>query len=139
METLIFVLGTLSGLFLIGMVYAFVGVLKMSKQIKELQEEVHSIHRRIDETGDSLWRDMDTRFKEHEKHSDYLTNQINRNHEHLILKIGDVCSGLDTRIDDANRYIDSRIDKTVDALCLRIDVTMDEHKKEFEHVHLHLK
>jgi septal ring factor EnvC (AmiA/AmiB activator) len=128
METLIFVLGTLSGLFLIGMVYAFVGVLKMSKQIKELQEEVHSIHRRIDETGDSLWRDMDTRFKEHEKHSDYIADQINRKEEVVHQRIADL-----------NSYVDSRIDKTVDALCLRIDVTMDEHKKEFEHVHLHLK
>ena len=128
METLIFVLGTLSGLFLIGMVYAFVGVLKMSKQIKELQNEVHTIHKRIDETYDSLWRQMDTRFHDYEKHSDYLSDQINRKEE-----------AIHQRIADLNSYVDSRIDKTVDALCVRMDVAIDEHNKEFEHVHLHIK
>jgi hypothetical protein len=111
----------------------------MSKQTKELQKEVEAIHRRIDETHDNIWRDMDIRFNEHEKRSDYLTDQLNRNHEHLILKINDTRGGLDIRIDDANRYIDSRIDKAVDSLCTRMDVMMDEHKKEFEHVHLHIK
>jgi len=139
METLIFVLGTLSGLFLIGMVYAFVGVLKMSKQTKELQKEVEAIHRRIDETHDNIWRDMDIRFNEHEKRSDYLTDQLNRHHEHLILKIDNSVKQVNSRIDEVTRYVDSRLDKTVDSLCTRMDIMMDEHKKEFEHVHLHLK
>lgn len=121
METLIFVLGSLSGLFLIGMVYSFIGVLKMSKQNKDQQDQINQLYRMIDETSDRTWRDMDQKFKEHETHSDYLVKEINQ------------------RTDELNRYIDSRIDKAVDGLCTRMDIVMDEHKKEFEHVHLHIK
>ena len=121
METLAFVLGSLSGLFLIGMVYSFLGVLKMSKRIKDLQDQLNDICREMDKISDNVWRDMDKRFTEHENHSDYLVNEINR------------------KTDELNRYIDSRLDKTVDVLCTRMDAVMDEHKKEFEHVHLHIK
>lgn len=139
METLNFVLGALSGLFLVGIVYAFIGVLKMSKQIKDLKEEIQSInqglgdtHRAVDEKNDSLWneidrrfdelhrsldsrerdltQDLDRRFEQIHHHSDYLANEVNRKHDETI------------------KYTDSRIDKTIDALCLRMDAMLQENK-----------
>lgn len=143
METLNFVLGALSGLFLVGIVYAFIGVLKMSKRIKNLQEEIQSInrelgetHHTIDEKNDSLWNELDRRiddvnrvienrerdllqdieknFEDIRRHSDYLTDEVNKKQE------------------EATKYIDSRIDKTIDALCMRMDakITIDRQNPE---------
>lgn len=143
METINFVLGALSGLFLVGIVYAFVGVLKMSKQIKNLQEEIQSInkdlgdtHRTIDVKNDNLWNELDQRindvnhvidnkerdllqdieknFEDLRRHSDYLADEVNRKQE------------------EVTKYIDSRIDKTIDALCMRMDTKITINRQNPE-------
>jgi hypothetical protein len=127
METLIFVLGTLSGLFLIGMVYAFVGVLKTSKQIVELQNEVQAII-----------TDMDSRFREYESHADYLANEINQKEDRINLRINKDFDQSMLRMDEISRYIDSRLDKTVDALCLRMDTLLQSGTKSIKANQTHL-
>ena len=150
METLNFVLGALSGLFLVGIVYAFIGVLKMSKQIKDLKEEIQSInqnlsetHKAIDEKTDTLWREVDSRFTHTHRLIDDSERDLNQELERRIEEIQRHSDYLATEInnktDELNRYVDSRLDKTVDALCTRMDLVIDEHKKEYEHVHLHIK
>ena len=142
METINFVLGALSGLFLVGILYAFIGVLKMSKRIKDLQEEIQSInrdlgdtHRTVDQKNDNLWNELDQRindvnriienreqdllqdieknFEDVRRHSDYLADEVNRKQE------------------EVTKYIDSRIDKTIEALCMRMDAKFQE--KENSH------
>ena len=121
METLIFVLGALSGLLLLVMVYAFIGVLKMQKEVKSLNLTI-----------DCLQRDnhnLENRFYE----------QFEKGEREMQKELQ--CINTDVReiTQDIQRYVDSRLDKTIDAMSLRMDVVMSEHKKEFEHVNLNLK
>jgi gas vesicle protein len=91
METTTFVLGILGGLFLVGIVYAFAGVLRMQKTVKQLAEDIPRIHREIDKKTDSLWRDTEKRFEDVMQYSDHLTSKIN----------------------EVVSYVDSRIDKSL--------------------------
>jgi gas vesicle protein len=92
METTTFVLGILGGLFLVGIVYAFAGVLRMQKTVKHLAEDIiPRIHREIDKKTDSLWRDTEKRFEDVMQYSDHLTSKIN----------------------EVVSYVDSRIDKSL--------------------------
>jgi chromosome segregation ATPase len=136
METLNFVLGALSGLFLVGIVYAFIGVLKMSKQIKDLKEEVQSInqslsetHRTIDEKTDTLWTEVDSRFTHTHRLIDDserdLNQELDRRFEEIQRHSDYLATEINSKIDETTKYIDSRIDKTIDALCLRMDAKIE--------------
>jgi biopolymer transport protein ExbB/TolQ len=121
METLIFVLGALSGLLLIVMVYAFVGVLKMQKEVKSLTLTIDCLQR----DNQDLENRMYAQFEKGER-------EIQKELQSISADVREITQ-------DLQRYIDSRLDKTIDAMSLRMDVVIDEHKKEFEHVHLALK
>jgi uncharacterized membrane protein YgaE (UPF0421/DUF939 family) len=124
METLIFVLGTLSGLVLLALGYAVVGVFKINKQIKSLQQDMEGIHRdgfrdvyqtidnqsrEIDQRFEAFHRDVDIRFKE-------LYHEYDQRSSHVHNRIDEVHGRIDKDIDQLNRYIDSRLDKLVDSL-----------------------
>jgi uncharacterized protein YoxC len=113
METLIFVLGTLSGLVLLALGYAVVGVFKINKQIKSLQQDMEGIHRDgfrdVYQTIDNQSREIDQRFKE-------LYHEYDQRSSHVHNRIDEVHGRIDKDIDQLNRYIDSRLDKLVDSL-----------------------
>jgi biopolymer transport protein ExbB/TolQ len=121
METLIFVLGALSGLLLIVMVYAFVGVLKMQKEVKSLNLTIDCLQRDNQDLENRMYAQFEKSEREIQKEVQYISAGYQELHQTL------------------QRYVDSRLDKTIDAMSLRMDVVIDEHKKEFEHVHLNLK
>lgn len=124
METLTFVLGALSGLFLIGMVYTFIGVLKMSTQIKNQREEIETLHRRIDEVQDKSWLDLEKQSEENERQMNHLANEINHRSEDHERNIDKLAEEINHKSDETHRYIDSRLDKAIDALCMRMDEIM---------------
>ena len=111
--TTTFVLGILCGSFLLGIIYGFIGIVRMKKSQKQLQATTENLikdrddlHRRIDEYINQIsdyhnqqQRELDTRFDELHKISD-----------------------------DTKKYTDSRIDKTVDVLCQRMDIQQSEQK-----------
>lgn len=124
METLIFVLGTLSGLVLLALGYSVVGVFKINKQIKSLQQEMDNIQRdgfrdvyqsidsrcqEIDNRFNEMYREIDTRFKE-------LFHDLDQRFSHAHSRTDDVHKRFDKEVDQLNRYIDSRLDKLVDSL-----------------------
>jgi hypothetical protein len=112
MEALLtFVLGILSGLFLLGIFYAFYGVLKTQRELKKLKETLNYYEgklkdqevrlqtyrersqRDMSETVADLRRDFDNRFEENDRIAGSNNADVHQ------------------RIDETHRYIDSRISK----------------------------
>ena len=130
METaLTFTLGILSGLFLIGMVYTFLGLLKMQKEHKKLLETINyldgnikSQEGRLNTYRENIHRDTSDMFSD-------IRREMDNRHEELSIVMGSNNSEAHRRMDEIHRYIDSRIDKTVDALCTRMDIK-DELSKQ---------
>ena len=113
METLIFVLGTLSGLVLLALGYAVVGVIKINKLTKSLQQQIEGIHR---DGFRDIWQNMDQRSSEvdrrfHELFMD-MDKRWNDLHRELDIRFNDVNS----EINETRRYTDSRLDKMIDSL-----------------------
>ena len=106
-----FILGTLSGLFTMGIVYTFIGVLSMQKKINDLQEE----HKSLAELVHII--DNDT------------TQRINRRDDLLNQRIDEVISNTANDIDETHKYIDKRIDKTIDTLQTNINSVYKETEK----------
>lgn len=109
METT-FLLGTLSGLLLVAMVYAFWGALRATKRIKDLETQLKQMSESV--TRDYEWqqRDTDERWKNHYTY-------MNDTGRHIADRFKDI----ERRLDEAFSYTDSRIDKTIDGLCNRMD------------------
>jgi hypothetical protein len=143
METLLtFVLGALCGLFLIGMVYAFIGVLKMQKEIKKLQSDIrhyssklntvdHEIHARITKVDERAHRRIDETQRDRDDQIVDFRREVDNRFEETYRLMGANNSEAHQRADEAFRYIDSRIDKAVTVLIQRMDM-MFERKPEFE-------
>lgn len=88
-EIIIFILGILFALFLIGIVYTFIGVVKITKKYKDQENYLENLQRFLDESF---------------KMSD----------DKIIESVNDVRSEFERiydEIDGTKRYIDSRIDK----------------------------
>ncbi len=113
METLIFVLGTLSGTVLLALGYAVVGVIKINKLTKSLQQEIEGIHRDgfrdIWQTIDQKSTDVDQHFNEIYREMDNRANDL---HHDLANRFKDVNSELG----ETRKYTDSRLDKMIDSL-----------------------
>ena len=113
METLIFVLGTHSGLVLLALGYAVVGVIKINKLTKSLQQEIEGIHRDgfrdIWQTIDQRSSEVDRRFHELFMEMDSRQNELHRELDHRFKDV-------ESDVDETRRYIDSRLDKMIDSL-----------------------
>jgi seryl-tRNA synthetase len=137
--TITFVLGALSGLFLLGMVYAFVGVLKIQKEIKNIQGDLrhlnkqintmdHEIHRRITTIEEQAHRRMDEMLRDLDKINEQTHLIIGENAKEVHGRIDEILRGLEQQrqdevrrsnddyqnlrkmLDDTNRYVDKRVD-----------------------------
>ena len=123
METLTFVLGALSGLFLIGIVYAFLGVLNMQQEVKKLRADLTRNESNYKDDLDQIYRDI-TQVKED------MVNELNHVRQNLgqevleLYRRTDVIEDLHNENKKLYQYIDSRIDKTADALITRMDVRL---------------
>lgn len=113
METLIFVLGTLSGLVLLALGYAVVGVIKINKLTKSLQQQIEGIQR---DGFRDIWQTIDQRSSEVDRRFHELfmemDNRWNNSHRELDNRFSDVNSD----VHETRRYIDSRLDKMIDSL-----------------------
>ena len=142
METTItFVLGALCGLFLLGMVYAFIGVLKMQKQIKNHETEISNIytslktnikdvHKLADNLERELTNSIDEILRDLEQQRQDDVRRSNDDYQNLRKLLDDTNRYVDKRVDHCNatttQYIDKKIENTVDALCTRMDLNQDQ-------------
>jgi len=138
-----FVLGITVGLVAIMLASSYTGMLKIRKQIKQLQDtsQDHNdgfdhIHRIIDErfndthrSIEKTWVEINEELKTINRDLSSLIEELNRElHNKIVEEAQDLNSlrhkdfnDLRGRLDDVNRYIDSRIDKAIDGLCTRMD------------------
>ncbi len=120
-QQLVFVLGALSGLVAIMLVYAFVGVFRMTRKITEIDSRLDTLYRQTHEN----YNDVNRRISKELRN---VYEQISRVEETLFQRIETVERETDQRINDdkeelhrllnrvhenvsdAMRYTDSRID-----------------------------
>jgi hypothetical protein len=142
METTItFVLGALCGLFLLGMVYAFAGVLKMQKKIKVQQHEFDHLHKQLNNLADETHRRITKNEERAHQRMDEILREVEQARQDEVRRSNDDYSNLRKVIDDTNRYVDKRVDNatttavqyidkkienTVDVLCTRMDLNHDQ-------------
>lgn len=142
METTItFVLGALCGLFLLGMVYAFIGVLKTQKEIKNLKHDyryvkdqmgmmdnsIRNIIRKNDESAhnriEEILRDLDKineqthliigeNAKEVHGRIDEILRGLEQQRQDEVRRSNDDYQNLRKMLDDTNRYVDKRVDNS---------------------------
>jgi len=129
--TTTFVLGALCGLFLLGMVYAFIGVLKAQKEIKNLKHEYRYVKDQMDKMHNDIYHMISNEIREvNDRIAEFRRDVDNMNEEtHTIMGANN--SEVHGRIDEASRYIDSRLDKTIDALCTRMDTLLNDGLKAY--------
>jgi hypothetical protein len=113
METLIFVLGTLSGLVLLALGYAVVGVIKINKLTKSLQQEIEGIHR---DGFRDIWQTIDQRSSEVDRRFHELFMEIDNRRSDLHRELDERFKDVNSDVDETRRYIDSRLDKMIDSL-----------------------
>lgn len=142
METTItFVLGALCGLFLLGMVYAFIGVLKMQKKIKVQHYEFDHLHKQLNNIADETHRRITTNEERAHQRMDEMLRDLEQQRQEGIRRSNDDYQNLRKLLDDTNRYVDKRVDNatttaaqyidkkienTVDVLCTRMDLNHDQ-------------
>lgn len=132
METLqTFVLGALSGLFLIGIIYTFAEVLKIRKTIGKLKEDDQYLSRHLNNLDEHIHKLHEDLKKDVYSTITDLRRDIDNRSEEIDRIMGSNNSDVHQRIDEVHRYIDSRIDKATGVLCQRMDM-MFERKPEFE-------
>ena len=113
METLIFVLGTLSGLVLLALGYAVVGVIKINKLTKSLQREIEGIHR---DGFRDIWQTIDQRSSEVDRRFHELFMEMDSRRNELYRELDTRFKDVNSDVDETRRYIDSRLDKMIDSL-----------------------
>lgn len=142
METTItFVLGALCGLFLLGMVYAFIGVLKTQKEIKNLKHDYryvkdqmgmmdNSIRNIIRKNDESAHNRIEEILRDLEQQRQDEVRRSNDDYQNLRKMLDDTNRYVDKRVDNSStntiQYIDKKIENTVDALCTRMDLNNDQ-------------
>jgi hypothetical protein len=119
--TITFVLGALSGLFLLGMVYAFIGVLKTQKEIKNLKHDYRYVKDQMNMMHDDLQRTLSNEIRDVNDRIADVRRELDNINEQTHTIMGANNSDVHCRIDEVSRYIDSRLDKTIDVLCTRMD------------------
>lgn len=113
METLIFVLGTLSGLVLLALGYAVVGVIKINKLTKSLQQQIEGIHR---DGFRDIWQNMDQRSSEVDRRFHELFMEMDKRWNDLHRELDNRFNDVNSEINETRRYTDSRLDKMIDSL-----------------------
>jgi hypothetical protein len=113
METLIFVLGTLSGLVLLALGYAVVGVIKINKLTKSLQQQIEGIHR---DGFRDIWQTIDQRSSEVDRRFHELFMEMDKRWNELHRQLDNRFSDVNSEINETRRYTDSRLDKMIDSL-----------------------
>lgn len=113
METLIFVLGTLSGLVLLALGYAVVGVIKINKLTKSLQQQIEGIHR---DGFRDIWQNMDRRSSEVDRRFHELFMEMDKRWNDLHRELDNRFNDVNSEINETRRYTDSRLDKMIDSL-----------------------
>ena len=113
METLIFVLGTLSGLVLLALGYAVVGVIKINKLTKSLQQQIEGIHR---DGFRDIWQTMDQRSSEVDRRFHELFMEMDKRWNDLHRELDNRFRDVNSEINETRRYTDSRLDKMIDSL-----------------------
>lgn len=116
---LTFVLGALSGLFLVGIVYTFIGVLKITKSVKFLKTEIQNIHDKMESNN----RHIDERFNS-------VHNNMCENYDDLYKFNNATRHEIAGEIKGMSQYIDSRLDKTIQTIYNRMDVLFVKKDKE---------
>jgi len=111
METIsTFVLGALSGLFLIGIIYAFIGVLKITQSVHLLKDEVKKLN---------IIRDEDHRF--FDERFTVIINDAEKTASELFADTCRLRDELAEEVNKAHQYIDSRLDKSIQTISNRMD------------------
>ena len=142
METTItFVLGALCGLFLLGMVYAFIGVLKMQKQIKNQRSEFDHLQKQVYDLNEKTHLIISESAKEVHSRLDEILRDLDQQRQDEVRRSNEDYQGLRKLLDDTNRYVDKRVDhcntisreyidkkieNTVDVLCTRMDLSKEQ-------------
>ena len=142
METTItFVLGALCGLFLLGIVYAFIGVLKMQKQIKNQQQDFNHLQQQVDYLNEQTHLIISENAKEVHGRLDEILRDLEQQRQDEVRRSNEDYQGLRKLLDDTNRYVDKRVDhcngisreyidkkieNTVDVLCTRMDLSKEQ-------------
>lgn len=144
METTIsFVLGIATGLLAIMLISSFIGMLKIRKQIEQIQQT----NQGLDENNRNLNREIDDKFNENQRTIETSWHEINQELSNINRELTSLIDSIQNeihrridevkdeehrnryedfntvmkRIDELNRYVDSRFDKAVDGLCTRMD------------------
>ena len=114
METTYFVLGMLSVVALIFIGVIAWGMVKISKQQKEignLKEDIQGLVRTISQEIEYTTRRIDSERQ-------YIQSEVREYNDRLERQLTDIWRGTDTRIADSikesNSYTDKRIDKLID-------------------------
>jgi len=115
-QMLSFVLGTVCALGLVGLGYTFVSVLKMRKQIENLNEEKRGIHQGIDENHKYVDSQCENLDRHTNQRMDDICNEIDKRSDDICNEIDKRSEDIYGRIDELNRYVDSRFDKQMDRL-----------------------
>ena len=103
METLIFVLGTLSGLVLLALGYAVVGVIKINKLTKSLQQQIEGIHR---DGFRDIWQNMDQRSSEVDRRFHELFMEMDKRWNDLHRELDNRFNDVNSEINETRRYTD---------------------------------
>ena len=117
-QQVIFILGALSGLVSAMLVYAFVGVFRMTRKLREIDNRLETLSRHALESE----KEIHGRLADEMRHA---YDQLHRTEEMLFQRIDTVERDTDQRINDDKeiffnkfdegfRYTDSRIDSTID-------------------------
>jgi predicted PurR-regulated permease PerM len=110
METTYFVLGMLSVVALIFIGVIAWGMVKISKQQKEignLQEDIQGLVRTISQEIEDTTRRIDSERQ-------YIQSGVREHNDRLERQIADIWRGMTDSISESNSYTDKRIDKLID-------------------------
>jgi hypothetical protein len=128
--TITFVLGALSGLFLLGMVYAFIGVLKIQKEIKSINGDLRHLNKQINTIDHEIHRRITTIEEQAHRRMDEILRDLELQREKDKREDEADYANFHQRIDELTRYIDKRFDKAVDGLITRMDVAIESAIEE---------
>ena len=104
--TAIFVLGALSGLVIMALIYTFIGVLNATKQIKTHESDINGLRDSMYSMQDDIWR----RFNDTEQD---ISQRMDRMDENMNRVTNELSTSITRDVQELYSYIDSRIDKAI--------------------------